>query len=79
MRGGWRLEPSASGCQVQVWWRVVPRYPWAAAVLLPVMAAGAQRGFADVIARMTLAAKGLPLPPLSEGVSSPPRLRAAAC
>lgn len=58
MRGGWRVAPQAAGCQVQVWWRVVPRRTWAAPLLLPLMAAGVQRDFAGVVARMARAAQG---------------------
>lgn len=77
MHGGWRVAPSATGSQVQVWWRVVPRRPWAAAVLLPLMAADAQRSFAGVIARMALAAQARPLD--SSTTSAFPRLRAVPC
>jgi hypothetical protein len=77
MRGGWRVLPTATGCQVQVWWRVVPRHPWAAALLLPVMATGAQRDFTDVIARMSLEAKGVK--PNFDMRPALPRLSAAFC
>ncbi len=77
MRGGWRVEANGTGCSVQVWWRVVPSRPWAAAVLLPVMATGAQRDFADIIARMAYAAMGAP--PASAQQLGFPRLRAAVC
>ena len=77
MRGGWRVAPNAAGCRVEVWWRVVPRHPWAAAVVLPLMAAGALRTFGGVVARMADAAKG---PSTSiEHAGSPSRLRAALC
>lgn len=77
MRGGWRVVPIATGCRVEVWWRVVPRRPWTAPVILPFMAASAQRAFAGVIARMASAAQGR-----SAGTAMPPtprRLRAALC
>ncbi len=77
MRGGWRVAPTAAGCRVEVWWRVVPRQPWAAAVVLPLMAASAQRTFAGVVARMAGAAHG---PTLGSGVlPAVPRVRAALC
>lgn len=77
MRGGWRVEPNANGCTVEVWWLVVPRRPWTAAALLPVMATSAQRDFSEIIARMAYAAGGtFPAP---ERSASFPRLRAAVC
>lgn len=77
MRGGWRVEPRTNGCIVEVWWLVVPRRPWAAAALLPVMAAGAQRDFAEIIARMADTATGVI--PRSNRRASFPRLRAEVC
>jgi hypothetical protein len=77
MRGGWRVEPTDRGCQVQVWWRVVPRHSWAAAALLPLMAASARRGFVEVITRMALAANGIA--PETVSPSRFHQLRAAAC
>lgn len=77
MRGGWRVAPSAAGCRVEVWWRVVPRQPWTAAVVLPLMAASAQRTFAGVVARMAGAAQG---PPFGSGIlPAIPRLHATLC
>ncbi len=76
IRGGWRVAPNATGCRVEVWWRVVPRHAWAAAVVLPLMAAGAQRSFGRVIARMSDAARqGGPV----EHAGHPARLRATLC
>lgn len=77
MRGGWRVVPNATGCRVEVWWRVVPRHPSIASVLLPLMAAGAQRSFGGVIARMAEAAQQRSV---SSGTPSVlPRLHAALC
>lgn len=79
MRGGWRVAPraAAAGCQVQVWWRVVPRRTWAAPVLLPLMLAGVQRDFADVVARMACAAQGSAMD--STALPAVARLRAVPC
>lgn len=77
MHGGWQVSPTSTGCEVRVWWRVVPRHPWAAALLLPLMAAGARRDFADVIARMAQEAQGAR--PKSDSRPVLPRLSAAFC
>lgn len=77
MRGGWHVAPNATGCRVEVWWRVVPRRPSTTSIVLPLMAAGAQRSFPGVIARMADAAQGRSV---SSGTPSVlPRLHAALC
>jgi Polyketide cyclase / dehydrase and lipid transport len=77
MRGGWHVVPNAHGCRVEVWWRVIPHHPSTASVVLPLMAAGAQRRIAGVIARMTHAAQRRSI---SSGTPSVfPRLHAALC
>ncbi len=77
MRGGWRVAPNATGCRVEVWWRLVPRRPLTAAVILPLMAAGAQRSFAGVVERMARVAQGRPID--SGTPSALPRLHVALC
>ena len=77
MRGGWRVVPNVAGCRVEVWWRVVPRQPWTAAVVMPLMAAGAQRTFAGVVARMADAAQGRTFG--SSMLPAAHRLRGALC
>lgn len=77
MRGGWKVEPSATGCRVEVWWRVVPRRPATAAVILPLMAAGMQRDIAKVVERMASTAQGRSL--VSGAPWTLPRLHAALC
>lgn len=77
MRGGWHVVPNATNCRVEVWWRVVPRRPSIASVLLPLMAIRAQRSFSSVIERMANAAHRQ-----STHAGSPPafpRLHAALC
>lgn len=77
MRGGWHVVPNATGCRVEVWWRVVPRRPSTASIVLSLMAAGAQRSFPGVIARMADAAQRRSA---SSGTPSGlPRLHAALC
>lgn len=78
MRGGWRVTPNAAGCRVEVWWRVVPRQPWTAALVLPLMAANAQRTFGGVVARMAGAAGQRPTPG-SGTLAAIPRLHATVC
>ncbi|HBR51491.1 MAG TPA: hypothetical protein DEA71_15570 [Nitrospira sp.] len=77
MRGGWRVAPNATGCRVEVWWQVVPRRPATAAVVLPLMAAGAQRSFAGVVERMAGVAQGRTID--SGTLSALPRFHAVLC
>jgi len=77
MHGGWRVTPSVTGCQVRVWWRVMPRRTWAAAVLLPIMTTNARRSIPGAIARMARAAQGLPSH--SKRPLAVPRLHAVLC
>ncbi|MFW6066960.1 MAG: SRPBCC family protein [Myxococcota bacterium] len=72
MVGGWRLVPTDAGCDVEVWWRVVPTRPWLAPLLLPVMARGASGTFEAVVASMVAQAEGRP-------AGEAPQLRAAFC
>jgi hypothetical protein len=74
MVGGWRLVPKGPACDVEVWWRVVPRRQWLAPVLLPLMAHGASATFAQVVASMVAEASGHP-----GEVVPVPRLRATFC
>lgn len=73
MIGGWRLLPRDGGCDVEVWWRVVPRQRWLAPLLLPVMAHGAAQSFGEVVASMVARAQG------DTQRGAPSRLRAAFC
>jgi hypothetical protein len=73
MVGGWRVAPTPSGSDVEVWWRVVPRHRWLAPLLLPVMAQGAARTFAGVVASMVARAEGRP------AQAPPARLQATFC
>ncbi len=58
MRGGWEVMPSDGGCQVMVWWELLPKQRLLAPIILPLLAFQADRDFPKVIQRMAADALG---------------------
>lgn len=60
MRGGWEVMPTNDGCQVMVWWELLPKQRLLAPVILPLLAFQADRDFPRVIQRIAADALGHP-------------------
>lgn len=58
MRGGWEVIPTNGGCQVMVWWELLPKQRLLAPVILPLLAFQADRDFPRVIQRIAVDALG---------------------
>ncbi|MEX2515334.1 MAG: SRPBCC family protein [Gammaproteobacteria bacterium] len=58
MQGGWRVDASADGSTVTIWWELVPKSKLMAPLLLPLLAWQADRDFPRLIAHMTDEALG---------------------
>jgi len=56
MRGGWIVTPLDSGCQITVWWELMPANNKLASFLLPMFAFQMDRDFPKIIQRMASAA-----------------------
>ncbi len=62
MIGGWRLYPSNVGCEVEVWWEMRLKAGLPAVILMPLMAARADRDIAATIRAMVSDTGELALP-----------------
>jgi Polyketide cyclase / dehydrase and lipid transport len=71
MRGGWEVMPTNGGCQVTVWWELLPTQKLLAPVILPLLAFQADRDFPGVIQRMATDALGYPLEVAGQQNSGP--------
>lgn len=58
MRGGWEVIPADDGCQVMVWWELLPKPRVLAPIILPLLAFQVDRDFPKVIKRMAAEALG---------------------
>lgn len=74
MTGGWVVEPTASGCRVEVWWSFEPRFRTAALFVVPLLASVLDREISRAVERMAGAAAG----DASPAEAAPARL-APAC
>ncbi len=62
MVGGWDVVPRADGSTVTIWFEVTPKNRFVHPVILAVMSRNLARSFGAVVARMTAAARGEPVP-----------------
>ena len=58
MQGGWEVAPSDRGCQVIVWWELMPKPSYLASVILPLLTFQVDREMPQVIQRMAADAMG---------------------
>ena len=58
MRGGWEVIPSDHGCQVIVWWELMPKPSYLASIILPLLAFQADRDVPQIIHCMAVDAMG---------------------
>lgn len=54
MYGGWEVIPSDFGCQVIVWFELMPKPKYLAPIILPLLAFQAERDFPKIIQRMAI-------------------------